>query len=200
MRFAIDLDGVLFNFTARIITVANTLWPGRLRANFVPDNWDYVGTFTKEEWVEIWAQVKKTQDFWLDSPPLPGLDELWRYLNRPNNSQDEVFFVTSRAATVGYSPLVQTSQCLNAYGLWPRNGQSVVLCVADPKHKQDLFRGLGLKFMLDDYAPTIEQLNQIDGMRAFVLDQPYNRYAKDLPRVYSVTEYLDTIKDIEDGL
>jgi hypothetical protein len=200
MRFAIDLDGVLSNFTARVISVANTLWPGRLRSDFVPDNWDYVGTFTKEEWDKIWAQIKNTPNFWLDAPPLSGVEDLWHYLERPNNGSDEVFFVTSRAVTVGYSPQVQSSQWLNTLGLWPRKGRSVVLCVADAKHKQDLFRGLGLKFMLDDFAPTVYQLNEIDGMHAFVLDQPYNQHAKDLPRVYSVTEYLDTIKDIEAGL
>lgn len=197
MRFAVDIDGVLANFTARIAAVANTIWPGRLRENFVPRDWNYTGIFTKEEWVQVWNQIKITPRFWFDAPPLSGVEELWHYFGQPKNMKDEVFFITSRVATIGNSPLVQSAEWLSGYGLWPRRGLSVVLTVADPEYKQNLFQGLGLQFMLDDYAPTVEQLNKIDRMHAFVFDQPWNRYARDLPRVCSVTEYLEIIKDIK---
>lgn len=205
MKFGIDLDGVLGNFGVRVIEAANKLWPGKIAPNFVPDNWDYVGTLTPEEWKEVWAVIKATPYFWEDEPPTTGVEELQDFLNArmretanafaaPN--RDEIFFITARAVTKGDSPLVQTSRWLEHYGLWPRNGFSTVIPVAEAKHKKQLFEGLGLKFMLDDYAPTVEELNKIEGMHAFVLDQPWNRYMKHLPRVYSVTEYLDTIRKL----
>jgi len=190
MRFGIDLDGVLGNFGARVIEVANSIWPGKLSPDFVPDNWNYVGVLTDEEWDQIWARIKAIPHFWLDEQPMVGVEEL-RALLRPT---DEVFFITARMPTVGAPPLVQSAQWLQGQGLWPREGYSVVLPVLDAKHKKDLFQGLKLSFMLDDYVPTVEQLNHIPGMRAYVLDQPWNRYAKELPRVYSVAEYLHKVR------
>lgn len=208
MRYAIDLDGVLANFGARVIEAANSIWPGKIPPGFVPSNWDYVGTLTPEEWKEVWAKIKSTPYLWEAEPPAPGVEELRDFLisrNRENTDPlsithvDEIYFITARAVTVGESPMVQTAKWLARFGLWPRNGYSTVIPVAEAEHKKQLFQGLGLKFMLDDYAPTVEALNSIKDkegnqfMRAYVLDQPWNRYATDLPRVFSVTEYLDTI-------
>jgi hypothetical protein len=190
MRYGIDLDGVLADFTERVIGIANSLWPGKMPINYVPNNWDYTGILSKEDWAEVWARIKVTPYFWEDIVPLRGLREL----QTSKNANDEIFFITSRATTVGDSPLVQSARWLSTYGMYPRAGYSVVLPVSDPAFKQDLFRGLGLRFMLDDYPPTVEQLNKIEGMHAFLLDAPYNQYAKDLPRVYSVTEYLERIR------
>ena len=206
MRFGIDLDGVIANFGARVIDAANVLWPGKLPPSFVPDNWDYVGTFTKADWDAVWAQIKSTPYFWEDEPTLPGLQDLTDYLvaqcrenTDPVNpaQRDEIFFITARLRTKGAPPLVQSSHWLQIHGLWPRDGYSAVIPVAKAEHKKQLFQGLGLKLMLDDYAPTVKELNEIEGMHAFVLDQPWNRYATELPRVYSVAEYLDTIKNIK---
>ena len=212
MRFGIDLDGVIANFTGRIIEITNSIWPGRLRPDFVPDNWDYVGTFTKEEWNEVWARVKATPFFWQGAGSLPGMEDLQNFLLQRSGeyagkvipsyslggrgTRDEIYFITARLATVGESPLVQSSNWLATYGCWPRDGYSTVIPVAEAKHKKQLFEGLGLKLMLDDYAPTVAELNEIEGMHAYVLDQPWNRYATELPRVYSVAEYLDTIKKL----
>lgn len=197
MKYGIDLDGVLGNFTSRVIEVANKLWPGKMTEDFVPDNWDYVGTLTKEEWAQVWVEIKQMPYFWESEPALAGVDELRDFLiNRPQHRTDEIFFITARAVTKGDGPLVQSSKWLSRFGLWPRAGFSTVIPVAEASHKKDLFRGLGLKFMLDDFGPTIGELNQIEGMHAYVLDQPHNQKYTELPRVYSVTEYLETIHKI----
>lgn len=190
MRFGIDLDGVLGNFGAEVVAVGNRLWPGKFPLGYVPDNWDYEGYLTKNEWDQVWAAIKATPYFWENETNLPGLLELQYGMKK----DDEIFFITARATTTGEPPSVQSARWLHYRSLWPRAGYSSVLQVGDPKYKQDLFRGLKLTFMLDDYAPTVEQLNQIEGMHAFVLDQPWNRYAKELPRVFSVTEYLEKIR------
>lgn len=192
MRFGIDLDGVLCDFTASVVDVANALWPGKLPKNFVADNWNYEGHLTPDEWDQIWVAIKKTPYFWENELTMVGATELQAGIK----NDDEVFFITARTKTIGEPPAVQSARWLSHRRLYPRACYSTVLQVNDPKHKQDLFRGLDLKFMLDDYAPTVVQLNKIEGMHAFVLDQPWNRYEKDLPRVFSVTEYLSTIRSL----
>lgn len=194
MKYGMDLDGVLANFGARVIDAANTLWPGKLSPDFVPDNWDYIGTFTKEEWVQVWSVIKATPHFWLNIKPTRGAVDLHNGMQYDDN----IYFITARAQTLGESPLVQSSLWLREQGLWSRNGHSTIIPVGDSKNKKLVFQGLGLKYMLDDYAPTVEELNAI-GVHAFVFDQPWNRYATHLPRVYSVSEYLIRIRQIESG-
>lgn len=189
MRYGIDLDGVLANFGRNIPIVGNQLWPGRFPENpddFRPTEWS--AGLSKEEERQLFEAIAKIPYFWENQYELPGCQELTAGIK-----DDEVYFVTARAITVGESPLVQSARWLRDRHLWPRRGYSTVIPVAHAGNKVELFRGLGLKFMLDDFGPTVEQLNTIDGMHAFVLDAPYNRRYESLPRVYSVTEYLDTI-------
>jgi|SRR5208282_987890 len=195
MRYGIDIDGVLANFGGQVIRVGNELWPGKFPEGYRPDNWNYEGYLTKEEWNRVWAAIDVTPHFWEGLKPEPGLTELRRAVAcYPNNINDEIYFITARRVTTGDSPLVQSAAWLNRFGLWPRQGYSTIIPVAEPKNKIDLFKGLGLKFMLDDYSPMVEELNKsVEGMHAYVLDQPWNRYAKELPRVYSVAEYLEVI-------
>jgi 5' nucleotidase, deoxy (Pyrimidine), cytosolic type C protein (NT5C) len=200
MRFGIDLDGVLADFGGRVVEIGNKLWPGKFPPGYVLNNWNYEGYLNGEEWAQVWAAIKATPNFWIDESNMPGVDDLQNYLALQPN--DEVFFITARATTIGAGPLPQSCAWLNARGLYPRGGYSVVLPVADASDKKQLFRGLGIQYMLDDYAPTVEQLNSIEKMGkfemcAFVLDQPWNRYASNLPRVYSVQEYLNVIHQIE---
>lgn len=209
MRFGIDLDGVLANFTENVVDIANRLWPGKLPRGFVPRDWNYTGDLTSEEMSAIFKEIAVTPYFWENESELSGTEDLADYLRNeryrhnlssdvasPENQEkrDQIYFVTARMATVGNPPLVQSAHWLAGRGFWPRNGFSTVIPVEHAKHKKDLFRGLGLNFMLDDYAPTVRELNGIEGMHAFVLDQPWNQKEnQDLPRVFSVAEYLDEV-------
>lgn len=190
MRFGIDLDGVLADFGSRVVDIGNKIWPGKFPPGYKPDNWNYEGYLTKDEWDQVWATIKATPHFWEHEAGMLGVQQL----NWGLKPKDEVFFITARCTTVGEPPAVQSANWLGYRGLWPREGYSTLLQVDAPEHKQNLFPALKIPFFLDDYAPTVAQLNLIPNMRAFVLDQPWNRYATDLPRVHSVAEYLDTIR------
>jgi hypothetical protein len=197
MRYGIDLDGVLGDFGAQVVKIGNQLWPGKFPPGYKPDNWNYVGYLSDAEWQEVWKAIDATPFFWENELEEGlGVDDIKRDLY-VKHLKDEVFFVTARRTTVGEPPAVQSAHRLEARGLYPRNGYSTVLQVNDAKYKQDLFRGLKLKYMLDDYAPTVVQLQAIEGMHAYLLDQPWNRYEKNVPRVYSVAEYLDTIHKLD---
>jgi hypothetical protein len=192
LRFGLDLDGVLANFGAQVISAANRLWPNKMPEDYVPDNWDYADVLNKEDWKAVWAEIKATPDFWLDEKEQGnGVEELRDFLDY---NTAEVYFITSRAETVGDSVLVQSSQWLsNRRRLWPRNGYSTVIPVADPKKKRDVIEALKLPFMLDDYAVTVEGLQTLKTTKTYLLDQPWNRYAAHLPRVFSVKEYLEIV-------
>ena len=140
----------------------------------------------------MWKIIKETPFFWLDLPPyLENVEALQIFLHRYNET--EVFFVTSRIATIGDSPLVQSSWWLENFDLWPRDGFSVVLPVARAAHKTQIAEGLGLEFFIDDYTPTVESLQAVKGLKAYLLDRPYNQNI-DLPRVKSMYEFLEKVK------
>lgn len=193
MRFAIDLDGVICNFSASLVAIANLRWPGKFPPDFTgPSDWDYSQYLTKAQMAEVWRDIRNVPYFWENMGALPGLSELQQGI-KPD---DEIFFITSRVNTIGEPASVQSARWLHDRHLWPRAGYSTVLQVADPSHKAQLFQGLGLKHMLDDHAPTVAQLEGV-GVKAFLLDQPWNRYRDDLPRVSSVTEYLEKIRALD---
>jgi len=193
IRFGIDLDGVLANFGTNVIEVVNSIWPDRLPLDYVPQDWDYSDVFTKEDWATVWAGIKRTEDFWYREDAIQeGISALDKFLLYTPHKID-VYFITSRARTMGDTVLAQSSRWLAKFGLWPRNGHSTVIPVEDAKHKEAICAGLKLPFMLDDYAPTVQKLQTVEGLQAYVLDQPWNRYAEHLPRVYSVAEYLEIV-------
>jgi 5'(3')-deoxyribonucleotidase len=194
MRFAIDLDGVICNFSASLVAIANLRWPGKFPPDFTgPSDWDYSQYLTKAQMAEVWRDIRNVPYFWENMGALPGLSELQQGI-KPD---DEIFFITSRVNTIGEPASVQSARWLHDRHLWPRAGYSTVLQVADPAHKQHLFQGLGLKYHLDDLAPTVSELNATPGVTAFLLDQPWNRHADALLRVHSVTEHLNIIRERE---
>lgn len=191
LRFAIDCDGVLCNFTREVVKTANSLWPGRMPEGFVPDNWNYQGVLTEDEWKQVWKKLMQVENFWLKIEALSGASSLAEFLDKHYDA--EVYFITSRADGKGLSVQSQTQDWLYRRGLLPRHGHVIpVKCAAD---KKDVIKRLNIPFMLDDYAPTVEELQSLPDTKAYVLDAPYNRYSKNLPRVFSVAEYLNKVEE-----
>ena len=193
MRFGIDLDGVLADFGKQVIKTANEMWPGKMPLDYLPQQWSYTDIFTKEEFSKLWEQIRLTDDFWQEEQPyyhaVKSLQDFLEY-----NKKADVYFITSRVETTGESVLRQCSFWLQTYQLWPRYGHSTVIPVADPKYKLDIIAGLKLPFMLDDYDVTVEHLQKLDNCKTYLLDQPWNRHAKNLPRLFSVADYLEIVE------
>lgn len=193
IRFGIDLDGVLGNFTAEVITAANSLWPNKTPLDYIPENWDYQGILTPEEWKQVWAKLMDTENLWLKEQDLQGVYDLQKFVDKYPLAQ--IYFITARAQTKGMSVLVQSTRWLEQRGLWSRFNRSTVIPVEHSQDKLEVIRELKLPFFLDDHAPTISALQQIPNMEAYVLDEPHNRHAEFLPRVSSVKEYLKIIEE-----
>lgn len=192
MKYGLDLDGVLCDFGGQVIRAGNEMWPGKFPPGFLPKNWDYEGYLTPHEWKQLWAKIDETPYFWENVGEDSGCEELQEHIKKT----DEVFFITARRPTIGESPAIQSAHWLAARGLWPRDGYSTVIAVDSANFKKDIFRALKINFMLDDYAPTVEELNEIGTTTAFLLDRPWNDAAQNLPRVYSVREYLNAIRGL----
>jgi uncharacterized HAD superfamily protein len=192
-RFAIDLDGVLADFGNEVVKATNRIWPNRLPLGYLAQNWDFSEVLSKGEWKQVWTSIIQTENLWLNEEELPGARVLDKFFQRFPLAQ--CYFISSRAETKGFSPLVQSCLWLEKRNLWARFGRSVVTVVNKPEQKLEIIRDLKIPFFLDDYAPTIQQLQSIEGLQAFVLDAPYNRYPTSipLPRVETVAEYLNIV-------
>lgn len=192
MKFGLDLDGVLGNFTAEVIRAANSLWPNKIPVGYSPDNWDYQGALTSEEWKQVWTALIDTENLWLNEQELIGVSHLQKFLKK--HPLAEVYFITSRAETKGMSVLVQSTQWLEQRGLWSRFNRSTVIPVKRPSDKIQVLEDFNIPFFLDDHAPTISVIQKLSNTKAYVLDELHNQYAKFLPRVKSVEEYLQIVE------
>lgn len=178
---------MLADFASAVITETNKLWPGKMPLDYVPNDWNYQGMLTHDEWKQVWSELMKVDNLWLKLPPLPGTLDLFDFLQK---NQTEVFYVTSRGVGEGFSVLTQTTLWLTRHRLY--NAGAAVIPVEKHDEKVEIVLKNSLPFFLDDYAPTVELLRHA-GVNAYLLDKPYNRYAY-LPRVHSVAEYLDIVK------
>lgn len=192
LRFGLDLDGVFGDFGEHVKQIANRIWPGKLSDDYIPNNWDYTDIFTKEDWDKVWIEIKATPDFWFYEKHYPNAVEQMQRFLRKHYREVEIYYITSRVATAGDSVLQQSSIWLSKLDILPPYRSSVIP-VKNADDKIAICTGLKLKFLLDDYAPTIQKLQQVEGMNAYLLDQPWNRYAEHLPRVFSVQEYLEIV-------
>lgn len=198
MRIAFDMDGVLSNFTANVILVANDIWPGKIPLDYNgPYDWDYTDILTKKEWGTIWDRIKTIPNFWLRQPAIEKNVEELKEFRMVNSSP--IWFITSRQATGGVSALYQTQLWLLQRQLIGVSDTPKVIAVAKPEEKEQYIKNLGIDFSIDDLGSTVERHNKISGHmsereshRAYLLDQPWNKNCKE-PRVYSVKEFLEVI-------
>lgn len=178
LKLGIDVDGVLSNFSGRYAEFAKDLFDLDLQlAN--QTTWDFPGV-SKHQDQEIWKRINTTLDFWMTLRPLPGANSLIEAQYR-----HDLFFITSRTPTKGYSPTIQTAKWLwmNRWVMFP-----TVLVVDHPTEKIPIAKSLNLNAFIDDKPSTVKQMREA-GIHTFVLDQPYNKDVPD-PRVPNVDEFI----------
>ena len=97
----------------------------------------------------------------------------------------DIWFVTARPEGVGATTMVQTQLWLAEYEIGAL-GMPVIIT----EDKRQAMIENEIQFSLDDAPIHVRACQDILGHRAFLLDRLYNQEATDLPRVYSVAEYL----------
>lgn len=198
MRIGFDLDGCLSNFTLSFIQIVNGIWPGRISLKYIVKDWDFADVIAKDEWPIIWNKIENTSFFWYDLKPLPGVSDLQKFAKR--HTDYEFYFITARQKTGELSAEVQTKMWLMDYDLFPMlGGRSRVKAVGNAKDKCQWIENFQLDYYLDDYAPTIQNLQNIHRTKSYLLSTNYNRGAQ-LPKVNTIAEYLKLIEDQSNGI
>lgn len=193
MRISLDIDGVLADFTERVIDISKKLFPGRIPNGYIPTDWNYSDVFSKEDLSAVFEKIKNTKDFWLYSLTYPeNVAALSRFLSKENSF--DIYFVTSRAPAAGRTVASQTRIWLELSAGIHRSGSFVsIIPVANSKYKADIMQAIGIEYSIDDHGPTVEQCNSVSGHRAFLLDRPWNREKDYGPRLDNLQQFFDII-------
>lgn len=179
LTLIMDVDGVLANFYPGY----NELCARMGKPILEPGRWD---DFLDEE---VWAAIKRSDDFWYDLPALvdertfariDGLDQV-----------GTVYFVTNRP---GGTAKNQTEAWLADFGL-------VDPTVIVTKFKGELAKAVVATHAIEDKAENAWCIAWLSpGTTSYLVDRPYNRYdpgqfgSSRVVRVATVEEWLDKVE------
>ena len=183
MRIAIDLDGVVANFVRAI---------DGLPANYEPPDWDFSDVFSREDWSKVWTRIKATENFWEKLSVYPeNTTALRNFLT--DESGHEIYYLTSRAKTVGRAVSLQTDNWLYHNALWSRRNFSAVIAVSNAAFKKDILASLEIEAFVDDYGPTVEECSSIENCKTYLLDRPWNRDKNYGKRIFTLDQFFNII-------
>ncbi len=184
MRYGIDVDGVIADFTGAFLREVNDLWPGKLPINFVPPNWHWVGFLTKEEISKTWDAIKAKPNWWLS---LHGYPDNVRAiaLHRIRYPGDEIFYVTARVEVAGMPAMHQTQTWLKQCGI---GGLGTAVIVDNSGNKSAIFNALECDANIDDRLESVIEHHR-NTVGAFLLSRSWN--ADDRPPYLKVVSNLD---------
>lgn len=169
--------------------------------DYSPKDFWYTEILKHDEIHTVLAETFKVPYLWQNLAPLNGTLELQKLL--PSLKAD-VYYVTQRPKSPGGSSLEQTSYWLESFNLLKAN--TSVIVVTDSKRKREIYKALDIKFSIDDREDTVRDLfydPPVPDHQPFLLNQTWNKnYAKhedDLPRVNSVTEFLEKVIEYQNS-
>lgn len=189
-RIAVDIDGVICNFTQAFAERINKLYPGAIPEGYEPPNWDWTDVLTKEMSDATWADIDKDPDFWgyLDCY-CDNAQAMHTFLRE--HPEIEVYYVTARQETTGKTLLAQTIEWLDGRGLMTSN--TSVITVKNGKFKGHVFGAIGADLSIDDSWENVAaslSLSINEGAN-FLLDRSWNRGISYGLRIGSLREFLD---------
>jgi hypothetical protein len=192
-KVAVDVDGVLCDFTAGIVKVVNGIWPGKLPEGFEPNNWNYAGVLDKQEFKGVWQHIQGTPNWWFYLRPYyDSMRHLGKFLASVDGH--DLYFCTARVDTVGATVAMQTSKWFEECGIEGQGNYLATMQVVGASKKRQVYAGLGIEWSVDDYPETVAECDSLDGHRAYLLDRPWNQDAKGLRRIYNLGEFFDEIR------
>lgn len=193
-RIAVDIDGVLSNFTKSFCNVINQRYCNLIPPNYQPPDWNYSDKLTPEMMKLCLGDVLKTRNVWLEEEPLVGAQQMRNRIGTLKSAGITVYYVTHRPPTIGYDSLTQTNMWLRSQSLLEANTSTVV--VNSSEDKDALYKMLGIKFSIDDRPETVNAVSiNIIPHASYLLNQSWNqdeRWAH-LKRVGSVDQFLSHV-------
>lgn len=191
-KIAIDCDGVLADFATAFVEKLHKLYPAHPFTVAQWNSWNYGDKVSKEIASEVWREIRATGNFWLMLQAYSAnVGALAHFFI--NHYSHDVWIVTSREPTAGYTVAKQTDCWLKACGLNPIHNYLGIVPVANSDDKAGIYRAADIAFSIDDKPETVEQCDHLEGHRAFLLDRPWNQDAKVKRRVGSVEEFLKEV-------
>jgi len=186
LRVMIDVDDVLTNFNKAFLRLCHEEFgtPDDLQIS----EWDFyksIPGLTLEMEQLVWEKIKQTVNFYETLPAYGSKEDFLSLRKAILEGKHEFYFITSRFPTKGKSVEEQTSSWIEQHvGVRP------VVLVAPRKGR--LCKELRIEIALDDAPHHIEDLTS-HSIRVVVMDWSYNRHIKDLPRVKSLSEFIELL-------
>lgn len=188
LAIGFDVDGVFSDFVAAYRKVCEKITGRDLSAppsNWGMDNWG----LTPEETKKAWEVVTSTEDFYVHLKPYEESEIFNLY---KLESKYKMFFITTRATTVGMPMEKQT-----AYWLSMITGiEYPTVVVTD--NKGEIAAALGLVAFIDDRPENLRTIAYASpDTKLFLRDGSWNQDAEDLiedfefVRVWSLAGFLD---------
>lgn len=202
MRYGIDIDGCLANFTKAHVDLINRKFNVGMPTptSDWPTKWDYHKDFiSSKQDSEVWAQIKST-GFWRALEPIDGALQAADYINWSRAKGEDIYFITSRPGEFAKD---QTERWLHRK---LRIIHPTVLIAPSDYSKGQLAKALRLDVFIDDKPSNCAEVNVAHGdkCRIFLVDRPYNRdtgsakaYLNGVTRVPSVLAALEGYGDYQ---
>lgn len=173
MKTALDIDGVLADFNARIIETAKEMGLGKhfpARAAWCK-TWYYSDKFS-----EVWDAIKGDVQWWLSIEPFPG-------------ARESIKFPVDAYVTARPIPCKFTAAWLQHYEFPIAN----VLTVEPDTSKVAALKHLGIELYVDDRPDNFHEILAA-GITCLLFDRPWNRECADgglrITSLEQVTQYL----------
>lgn len=176
MKIALDVDGVLANFSEAFQNVIRVLY-GKytIPEGYVPKDWHWSEVLTPEMEKAGFAEIAKTPNFWLSLKPIQeGIAAVKQLIEVPGL---DIYFLTARAPSPGGTIATQTKRWLEMQYIYGENYAGVI-AVGKPNLKRQILEGIGIEAMIDDHGPTVESFDAIPGFQGYLLARPWNDTAK----------------------
>lgn len=184
VRIALDIDGVMADFTTGFTKLAEEL-------GITDHHW---GPAEQPTWhfdfhmKPVWQEVDRCQNWWMSLEPLVTPGEVTELNQLIHNYGVEVVFITNRGPTSGLSAERQSGLWLEGIGVDMR--QATVLCAGAGK-KGALAAALDIDYAIDDNVANLEDLRN-NGITTFARTWPYNE-SWDGPRVNYLMGFLGAV-------
>lgn len=172
MRVAIDVDGVLADFTYAFTDIAVELGVlSRRRHCSEQDTWHFERGREPFNADLVWEEFKRRWNWWMTLEPFPDIEATIPFLNQAIAEHD-VFFVTSRVPTRGLAVDAQSRYWLEGLGI---NMPHAGLVVVPTGQKGQVCKGLRIDVAIDDCPANLCDLRN-HGIQSLARSWQYNRY------------------------
>lgn len=200
LNIAIDLDGVVANFSLKFSEVCRKVFGDHLplvdKDSMILD-WDWHKWYplTKEEVSQVWKHLMTKEDnFWETLPILNQND--WESIKELQyHDHINVYFITARATSPGKTV---TKQSIN----WLKNNGWENPQVIKTDDKEHFIKHLNIKFFVDDKKENCEAVKKENpNCNVYVFDTHYNRHLdaskNGMKRIISLNEFLVDVLNYE---